>query len=167
MKQFVFLLIAFLWVSENAFSQSSFETVLQKAKSGDVASQVDVAMIFVENERYEIALEWLNAIIKNPSSQEAQKGLAYHTKGCLYFNGWGVTKDYSIAVEFFRDAYIYKYYDAAYTLATIYDNEKLPIANEALAVEWYLKAADAKVINAYKKAALLCRSGGQLSGKER
>ncbi|MCG5501894.1 tetratricopeptide repeat protein, partial [Ectothiorhodospira lacustris] len=74
------------------------EEVIVRADRGDAEAQNDVALLFMEVERYDLALPWL----RKAAAQEYPD--AMHWLGRCYVSGHGVEKDEAQGLEWLRRA---------------------------------------------------------------
>jgi hypothetical protein len=78
--------------------ESGDEEIFVRADRGDPEAQNDVAMIFMEEERYDLALPWLQKAADQVYSD------AMHWLGRCYVSGHGVEKDEALGLNWIRRA---------------------------------------------------------------
>ncbi|MGA2224972.1 MAG: PDZ domain-containing protein [Syntrophobacteraceae bacterium] len=99
-------------------------------------------------------LESFNFNIGARSFVAAQFGLA-----SMYFNGWGVPKDYAEALQWFQKAAEQGYAEAQVNLGGMYFNGQGVEQDYAEAVKWFQKAADQGDTNAQNNLGVMYSKG--------
>lgn len=99
------------------------------------------------------------AKLKAELAIKSNNGLAYQLIGQLYENGWGVTKDYSLAYENYAKAFIAGNIDAAYHIGycTFYGYGVSKNINQAF--EWCMLAAEHNYTPAMKEISNMYKKG--------
>ena len=150
--KFILLLTAAL-IASAAFC-SGFDDTLEKAKAGDVESQLALWSAFVTKGRYDEAVYW--------SRMAAEQGDATSQSllGTSYKLGLGVKANHAKAIMWWEKASEQGYGEAQYLLATLYGEDDKSIEK---ATGWMVKAAESGYATAQLKVALMYHSGKYLS----
>ena len=145
-------LVAVLFSPLSANSQS--KELLDKALGGDVNAQYELGMVYFEgkgvskNPDRAAGLFLMAAEQKHARAQNVLSVLnpdiiakAQFNLGRMYEKGWGVTKDYKKAMEWYAKAAEQGYARAQYNLGVMYYNGWGVPKDYKKAMEWYTKAA--------------------------
>jgi len=108
---------------------------MQKALSGDVESQYNLAINYNGNAQYEEAVKWMTKAAEQGHSK-AQDAI-----GFFYWSGQGVNQNYTKAVYWYTQAANQDNANAQRNLAICYENGQGVSKDMIKAVYWYKKSA--------------------------
>ncbi len=139
--------------SEDPQARTQFESVLEKAKAGDVEAQQFVGYCYyvglgTEQDDHEAFSWYFKAALQN--SPVAQSHLA-----SMFVEGRGVPQDYDEALRYFKKAAEQGLAEAQFNLGVLYDKGLGVTQNYKEAFRWYYQAAAAGDANAQLNVAMM------------